>query len=565
MEKKKSSAKVKAATKEIQKSKAILQSNFTKGVTNKSKIIRKVKPKKQTVKELKKKSELYDDIDKEALKLMKTLRVAWSDIEDKTLSLAKVAMKFAFPNDNQCAHYINFGLIRDILHFRTEKSLNKTSRACQRRLMYLMKNHKGFREQTNLYLEELRANREFSQKYNSFAERLKKLYNQEQIYLVIKVHMVEMIHRMHQIFLKQYLSNPLTCTTNEIILKMPDSYEKLNTKYKVINPKLCQDEPKYHEPTNVNEVEISILASLIHGAVCSTNDKISNTFFLQETYSKFSDDNLGAAVNLLRRLSLISLNKNHRNKKPIMPRSISPFHLSSRYASQLNSIHVPVELYDEYLKAIRDISSENLCYQMKSTNCGWIFMIAELLNKNLISLKSERNERTVVLLDTPMRRKTNFEKISENYLMMKNKKEQDDDNKKDKHKTVRFHADNNSDEKFIYHDDPIEIFYKLDTIYLHIFCILQAIEHNENVAIEEWTFIENDKCCLKNCIIRSGNNFCIEVTVNSFLNFKANLNFKCSLFFSLLFRSKRLHVTATKQSSIFSTTMIKDQANMMRA
>lgn len=509
--KKKKSAKVKAAETQIQKSKAILQSNF-KGVSSKSKIIRKVKPKKQTVKELKKKSELYDDVDKEALKLMKTLRVVWSDVEDKTLSLAKVAMKFAFPNDNQCAHYVNFGLIRDILHWRTEKALNKTSRACQRRMMYLMKNNKAFREQTFLFLEELRANREFSNKYHNFAERLKKLYNQEQIYLVVKVHLVEMIHRMHQIFLKQYLTNSMneTCEMHEIVLDIPSDYEELNKKYKIFNPNTNMDDSKFQEPTNVNEIEISILASLIHGAVCSTNDKISNAFFLHETYSKFSDDNLGAAVNLLRRLTLISLNKNHRSKKLIMPRTISPFHLSNRYASQLMSIHVPVELYDEYLVAVRDLSAEKNLYQMKTINCGWIFMIAEFLNRNLITMKTDRSDKSTFMRDTPLRKKTNFEKISDNYLMMKNKKEQTE-NEEIKIKTVRFHADNNSDEKFIYHDDPIEIFCKLGTIHLHIFCILQAIEHNENVKIDDWTFTENDKCTLKNCVIRSGNNFLMEV------------------------------------------------------
>lgn len=510
--KKKKSAKVKAAETQIQKSKAILQSNF-KGVSTKSKIIRKVKPKKQTVKELKKKSELYDDVDKEALKLMKTLRVVWSDFEDKTLSLAKVAMKFAFPNDNQCAHYVNFGLIRDILHWRTDKALNKTSRACQRRMMYLMKNNKAFREQTFLYLEELRANREFSNKYNNFAERLKKLYNQEQIYLVVKVHLVELIYRLHQMFLNQYLSNPLdvTCSMHEMILDTPSDYEKLNMKYTIVNPNANVDVSKfYEEPTNVNEIEISILASLIHGAVCSTNDKISNAFFLHETYSKFSDDNLGAAVNLLRRLTIISLNKNHRSKKLIMPRTISPFHLSNRYASQLMSTHVPVELYDEYLVAVREISAEKNLYQMKTINCGWMFMISELLNRNLITMKTDRSEKSTYMLDTPLRKKTIFEKISDNYLMMKNKKEQIENEEK-RIKTVRFHADNNSDDKFIYNDDPIEIFCKLGTIYLHILCILQAIEHNENVKIDDWTFIENDKCTLKNCVIRSGNNFSIEV------------------------------------------------------
>jgi hypothetical protein len=48
-----------------------------RGVQQQSKIIHKVVPKAQAAKNKRKKIEFYDDVDREALKLMKTLRVTW--------------------------------------------------------------------------------------------------------------------------------------------------------------------------------------------------------------------------------------------------------------------------------------------------------------------------------------------------------------------------------------------------------------------------------------------------------------------------------------------------------
>ncbi|KAG5684622.1 hypothetical protein PVAND_013845 [Polypedilum vanderplanki] len=489
------------------KHKTLLPSrNAGEGISSKSKIIRKVNPRKKTIKELKKKNELYDEVDKEALKVLKTLRVVWSPIEDKTLLLAKVAMKFAFPNEAQRSHYVNCTVVRDILHWRTNLALSKTSKACQRRIAFLMKNNKN-KEYTSLLLEELRTNYDFMHKYNNFAERLKNLYSQEQIYTAVKIHIVEMIYRMHQIFLPEFFDNSLIASNNTITL--PKTYDQLLHKFKIVNPRALIIDYTYYEPSNTTEIEVYKLSSLIHSAVCSTNDKVSNSYFLLETYKKFSDENLGAAVSQLRQLAVISLNKNQRSRdKVVLPYTISPFHLSNRYALQLMSVHVPVQLYDEYIASIRAISaSSNKPYQIQKTNCGLLFMIAEMLNSGKIEISQDKKTET----KTSNKRKTIFARFSENYQIMKHNQEKEENTNR-LERSFRLPVDNNGDEKFIFHEDPLEIFFKLDSRYLHIFCILQSIDHHQRDGIDKWSIQEEkEECTFKHCILRADESFSIEI------------------------------------------------------
>lgn len=80
---------------------------------------------------------IYDDVDKEALKHMHKLRVDWSPEEDRVLLLCRVAIMYiALQAKKQVTI---FQRIRDCLHRMMAMSKNKTSRACQRRINYMMK------------------------------------------------------------------------------------------------------------------------------------------------------------------------------------------------------------------------------------------------------------------------------------------------------------------------------------------------------------------------------------------------------------------------------------------
>lgn len=69
---------------------------------------------------------------------MRKLRVDWSDQEDSFLLICKVAGAYLCQNSR--SGMVNYTAVRDILHKHFSESQNKTSRACQRRLNYMLKN-----------------------------------------------------------------------------------------------------------------------------------------------------------------------------------------------------------------------------------------------------------------------------------------------------------------------------------------------------------------------------------------------------------------------------------------
>ncbi|KAK3865084.1 hypothetical protein Pcinc_029274 [Petrolisthes cinctipes] len=94
----------------------------------------------------------YDEKDKEALSKMKTLRVHWSSTEDSFLLLCKVACCFLYPNQ-QCQ--VPSTLLRDLLHEKYPEGRDKTSRACVRRVRYMMQNSVT-RERVSIFLAEVK-------------------------------------------------------------------------------------------------------------------------------------------------------------------------------------------------------------------------------------------------------------------------------------------------------------------------------------------------------------------------------------------------------------------------
>lgn len=77
----------------------------------------------------------YDKIDRSILKRIKKTRADWSEIEDNILHLCKMASLFLFPNPRK--NFVPLTVVRDVFHRLCPVGRNKTSRACQRRLVFL--------------------------------------------------------------------------------------------------------------------------------------------------------------------------------------------------------------------------------------------------------------------------------------------------------------------------------------------------------------------------------------------------------------------------------------------
>ena len=95
----------------------------------------------------------YDEKDRAALRLMRKLRVDWTQPEDSLLLICRVAGAYLCQNARQ--QMVNYTSVRDLLHARfPESGANKTSRACQRRINYMIKNPTTA-ENVALYLAEV--------------------------------------------------------------------------------------------------------------------------------------------------------------------------------------------------------------------------------------------------------------------------------------------------------------------------------------------------------------------------------------------------------------------------
>ncbi|CAO1413423.1 unnamed protein product [Diamesa serratosioi] len=479
-------------------------------LNSKSKIIRRVAPRKESelLRQKKAKKMQYDNVDREALKLMKSLRVSWSDVEDRTLLMCKVAVQFVFPLETQYCHYINTALFRDVIHFRTEKALNKTSRACQRRMANIWKKNTNIREQVTLYLEELRSNKDFMQKYDKLIARLKQLYSSNELVQAIKVHIVEMIHRIHQLFCKYQSGNP----ENLLPLNLPDDIQELHENYLISNPNTInvKKQQKYLDPVTVNDVEISLLMSLIHSAVCCSHDKTSYTMQLFDIYKNFNDGNLSQALEGMRQGRIIAINKtkNMNNRKlelasadgkNILPYAYSPFHLSIKYQNQHYIYHTNCEVFMEYQHAIRQLS-EHKHGSDYDVQMGTIYMMVELIVKEKVTLRIKMAPKLVSLDPSVKKIPVSYEKLQTRFhdLMKYVAIPKDDLQLKSGKKAISFHA---QDETYVYQVDPMELFCNIDQHYIHVFCILRGMTRRDSIKMGSFTIAPNDnECCLQNCV-----------------------------------------------------------------
>lgn len=183
-------------------------------------LYRKIKEKRVRVR-----NPTYDEIDKTALTLMNKLRVEWSRAEDNMILLSKVGMMYFTTNTKK--QTITSHVVRDILHFST-KSTNKTSRACQRRIVYMLKNQATL---NNVYvcLEEVKENKEINKRFGiNFIEELRQFYKGDENKFIeaTRIHFIDLI-----VLLKKYFDKLSFNNIGSEYLITPDTIEEFQQKF----------------------------------------------------------------------------------------------------------------------------------------------------------------------------------------------------------------------------------------------------------------------------------------------------------------------------------------------
>ncbi|XP_026830372.1 general transcription factor 3C polypeptide 1-like [Ooceraea biroi] len=112
----------------------------------------------------------YDEDDYRALQRMDKLRVDWDSHEDNILLVCKVATMYLWPNPRK--QMVSFIVVRDVLRKFSYNSYNKTSRACQRRLLYMLRQPRTMNS-VALGVEEIKQDPFVDRRYSGVMERLK--------------------------------------------------------------------------------------------------------------------------------------------------------------------------------------------------------------------------------------------------------------------------------------------------------------------------------------------------------------------------------------------------------
>lgn len=371
-------------------------------------IVRKILPIRS------KRKPFYDEVDKLALKKMDKLRTDWSPLEDHVLLLCTVGSKYLCPNRRR--QIVSFTVIRDVLHKLVHKSACKTSRACQRRILYIMKNT-NTRRSVNMCLEEIRQNASISKKYSDI---LKRTQNQHIPDTELNIAFVELVAYMSRMF-----SNLIKPETKKIC-NIPSTIKEFKEKF-IICGTLKKSTSHFKEPQTIHDINFSVVKTIIHSSMCCIKDKTSWAYQLFKVYQQYPETLLRSVITKSRHEQMISLKKafikSHKSGA-CMPLSSSPYQLSISYKYQLHSKYSYM-IYQEafgMLKAIAEWENEtrnreNQTAEGIEVQCprsGTAIALMEMAQKVDVQFKFDIPE-DVIVLDQKVQNDSAYDRIIERY------------------------------------------------------------------------------------------------------------------------------------------------------
>lgn len=322
--------------------------------------IRRVLPRKCSSKKRTK----YDEIDYRALQRMHKLRVDWDSHEDKILLVCKVAMTYLCPNPRK--QVITFSVVRDVLRTYSLSSYNKTSKACQRRLLYILRQQHNINA-VALGVEEVKQNFYIKKRFDGIVERLKEEYKSFTEY---EKQIVEAFMSLVAYIAKKYYD--ISDVGAKEPLPVPTTVQEFNIFYKVVHPdKPFGNRGFTKDVKNINDIHFAVINSVIHSSMCCGKDRKSWVYQLFKVYQQYPEILLRNAMTKIRSDQMVTVKKNQlttiRKYGNYMPMSSSQYQLSSNYIYKFHTkwpYDIFQESYDVFLK-LSNWYSQN---QNKSVN-----------------------------------------------------------------------------------------------------------------------------------------------------------------------------------------------------
>lgn len=288
----------------------------------------------------------YDEKDREALKLMKMMRVSWTSQEDIMLLFCKVASLFLDPHQPKMV--VPFCCIRDIMHeYFPDISKDKTSRACQRRLHFMLLNPTTAAN-VSVFLCEARRDKKLTEMFHG--PKPPKSAEEQWAQMLRTV-----IEHLREKFSKRPAERLGECP-------LPPTLDELKRRYEVmVSGSLAPDTWSCQEPHNVVDIHFNTVSLVVMSSFAADDGKSNWSLLLYRIYEQYPDKLIRSVSTRLKYRGVVTKKKNHAKKQlGSLSMSALPFILSTRFHYDLNRRFLP-----EHFAAMGDLLTEALAMHQK--------------------------------------------------------------------------------------------------------------------------------------------------------------------------------------------------------
>ncbi|KAM9305566.1 general transcription factor 3C polypeptide 1 [Gastrophryne carolinensis] len=265
-----------------------------------------------------KRARYHDEADQSALMRMTRLRVAWTAQEDGLLMLCRIASNIL--NRKVKRPFVPWQVVRDIMHFCLEESLDKTSHSIGRRARYIMKNPQTYLNYkvclAEVYQDEALV--------EDFMTR-KALYDDPK---VCAEEFKEFVKRL-QVKFSSKLDEPT--------FKIPDSVEELFKRFQVLAVGDESTQERKSELINsIDDIQVLVLQNLILSTLALSDMQMKSCRSLQtyRMYRQYREDILVKAFLEFQQKRLVNRRRGNHLLGPKKNRAL-PFLPMSFQLSQI--------------------------------------------------------------------------------------------------------------------------------------------------------------------------------------------------------------------------------------
>ncbi|XP_011862964.1 PREDICTED: general transcription factor 3C polypeptide 1-like [Vollenhovia emeryi] len=312
--------------------------------------VRRVMPRKKSVRKPRLK---YDEDDYRAMQRMEKLRVDWESHEDNILLVCKVATTYLSPNPRK--QVVSFIAVRDVLRTFSYNSYNKTSRACQRRLMYMLRQPRTVNS-VALGVEEIKQDPFVDKRYGGTMDRLKGECSSSAEY---EKRVTDVFKELVGYIVKKYYD--IAEIKPKKHMAMPKTVQEFNLLFEVVHPmKPRHNQGFTKDVRNTNDIHSATINSVIHSSMCCGKDRRSWAYQLFKVYQHFSEVLLKQAMNKIRSDQMVTVKKHHlatiKKYGNCMPMSSSQYQLSINYIYKFQTkwtYDVFKETYDVFVRLLQ--------------------------------------------------------------------------------------------------------------------------------------------------------------------------------------------------------------------